>query len=41
MFRLSFDGGNLENVEEHPSVFVPACAGLGLCAQICSYTRNL
>ena len=27
MFRLSFDLGNFENVEEHPSVFVPACIG--------------
>ena len=32
MFRLSFDGGNLENVEEHPSVFVPACIGSGVHA---------
>ena len=41
MFRLSFDLGNFENVEEHPSVFVPACVGSEVRAQTCSCTRNL
>ena len=41
MFRLSFDGGNLEIVEEHPYVFVPACVGSGVNAQTCSCTHSL
>ena len=41
MFRLSSSWEKLENVEEHPSMFILACANLGLCVQACSCARNL
>ena len=46
MFRLSFAREKLENVEEHPSVFIPVCVDMFLRVQpicmrmqTCSYTR--
>ena len=46
MFRLSFERAKLENVEEHPSVFIPVCVDMFLHVQpifmrmqTCSYTR--
>ena len=41
MFIMSFDWENLEKVEEQPSMFVLACAGLGLHVQACSCVRSL